>query len=243
MSCGRVLIYGGKGALGSKCVSHFKSNGWWVASVSTKENPEADVNIIVDKCESPMSQEQKVLEGLKNALDGEKFDSIFCVAGGWIGGNAEKDLVKNCELMWQQSVNPSLISASVASKFLKEDGILSLTGAKAALDSTPGMLAYGISKAAVQFMAKSLSNEKSGLPKGALSVAILPTTLDTPMNRKWMPDADFSCWTPLEFVAELFLKWSNGQERPKNGTLLKLEMLHQNSQDILPPGTLTSERR
>jgi len=27
-------------------------------------------------------------------------------------------------------------------------------------------------------------------------------TLSTPMNRKWMPDADHTVWTPLEFVAE-----------------------------------------
>lgn len=27
-------------------------------------------------------------------------------------------------------------------------------------------------------------------------------TLDTPANRKSMPDADFSSWTPLEFIAE-----------------------------------------
>ena len=27
-------------------------------------------------------------------------------------------------------------------------------------------------------------------------------TLDTPMNRKWMAQGDFSAWTPLDFVAE-----------------------------------------
>lgn len=27
-------------------------------------------------------------------------------------------------------------------------------------------------------------------------------TLDTPMNRKFMPKADFSSWTPLEYVSE-----------------------------------------
>ena len=32
-------------------------------------------------------------------------------------------------------------------------------------------------------------------------------TLDTPMNRKFMPDADFSSWTPLEYIAEWVLKW------------------------------------
>ena len=35
-----------------------------------------------------------------------------------------------------------------------------------------------------------------------LSLQIFRVTLDTPMNRKWMPDADQTAWTPLEFVAE-----------------------------------------
>ena len=26
-------------------------------------------------------------------------------------------------------------------------------------------------------------------------------TLDTTLNRKWLPDADQTTWTPLEFVA------------------------------------------
>lgn len=63
--------------------------------------------------------------------------------GGWAGGNAAKDLAKNSELMWTQSVCSSVIAASLASKFLKEGGVLQLTGAKAALDATPGMIGYG----------------------------------------------------------------------------------------------------
>lgn len=59
-----------------------------------------------------------------------------------------------------------------------------------------------MAKAAVHQLTKSLAAEKSGLPKDSLVVAIMPVTLDTPMNRKWMPNADFSTWTPLEFVAE-----------------------------------------
>lgn len=45
--------------------------------------------------------------------------------------------------MWTQSVCSSVIAASLASNFLKEGGILQLTGAKAALDATPGMIGYG----------------------------------------------------------------------------------------------------
>jgi len=67
---------------------------------------------------------------------------------------------------------------------------------------TSGMIGYGMAKAAVHQLTKSLAAENSGLPPSSLSVAIVPVTLDTPMNRKWMPNADFSTWTPLEFVAE-----------------------------------------
>lgn len=59
-----------------------------------------------------------------------------------------------------------------------------------------------MAKAAVHHLTKSLASQNSGLPENAIAVAILPITLDTPMNRKWMPKADFSTWTPLEFVAE-----------------------------------------
>ena len=64
------------------------------------------------------------------------------------------------------------------------------------------MIGYGMAKAAVHQLTQSLADDKSGLPKGATALAILPITLDTPMNRKWMAKADFSTWTSLEFVAE-----------------------------------------
>ena len=38
-------------------------------------------------------------------------------------------------------------------------------------------------QAAVHQLTKSLASEGSGLPKDCLSVALLPVTLDTPMNR------------------------------------------------------------
>ena len=43
----RVVVYGGKGALGSTLVNHFKTKSWWVCSIDLSENPEADVNVVV----------------------------------------------------------------------------------------------------------------------------------------------------------------------------------------------------
>lgn len=143
--------------------------------------------------------------------------------GGWAGGNASKDLAKNTDLMIKQSVWSSVISASVAAQFLKEGGILTLTGAKPALSSTPGMIGYGMAKAAVHQLTKSLAADGSGLPNNSFVASILPITLDTPMNRKWMPKADHTTWTPLEFVADLFHKWIiTPENRPVNGSLLQL---------------------
>lgn len=100
--------------------------------------------------------------------------------------------------------------------------MLTLTGAQAALSPTPGMIGYGLAKAAVHHLTQSLSDGKSGLPSNSCVASILPVTLDTPMNRKWMAKADTSTWTPLEYVAELLVKWARGEERPNSGSLVQL---------------------
>ena len=72
---------------------------------------------------------------MSNVLDGQSLDAVVCVAGGWAGGNAgHAEFVKNSDLMWKQSVWSSALASSIASKHLKEGGLLTLTGAKAALE-------------------------------------------------------------------------------------------------------------
>lgn len=222
MSVGRVLVYGGRGALGAACVSHFKANNYWVGSIDLSENDSADLSIVVPRDGSWADQETEVIKKVGDALSGEKLDAVICVAGGWAGGNAKKDLAKNSDLMWRQSVWTSIISAAVAAQHLKDGGVLALTGAKPALKGTPGMIGYGMAKAAVHQLTKSLAEKDSGLPADSLVLSILPVTLDTPMNRKWMPKADFTTWTSLTEVAELFHNWTQGKDRPANGSLLQL---------------------
>ncbi|KAK3704838.1 hypothetical protein QZH41_016144 [Actinostola sp. cb2023] len=219
----RVLIYGGKGALGATCVSYFKARDWWVASVDLSPNEEAHANIIVDPTKSWVDQDQEIQKRVDEILDGKTLDTIVCVAGGWAGGSAKsKAVVKNADLMFKQSVWTSLISSSIAAKHLKSGGLLSLTGAQPSLGGTPGMMGYGMAKAAVHQLVRGLAMDGSGLPPDTVALAILPMTLDTPMNRKNMSNADFSQWTTLEYVAELLFGWSEGKNRPDSGSLVKL---------------------
>uniref|UniRef100_A0A6I8PIK2 Dihydropteridine reductase n=1 Tax=Ornithorhynchus anatinus TaxID=9258 RepID=A0A6I8PIK2_ORNAN len=183
----RVLVYGGRGALGTQCVHYFKAKNWWVASIDVVENEEAHASVIVKMTDSFTEQAAQVTVDVDKLLGERKVDAILCVAGGWAGGSAKaKSLFKNCDLMWKQSMWTSTISSHLATKHLKEGGLLTLAGAKAALDGTPGMIGYGMAKGAVHQLCQSLAGNNSGLPPGSAAIAVLPVTLDTPMNRKSM---------------------------------------------------------
>ncbi|KAI9145753.1 hypothetical protein BKA69DRAFT_1024783 [Paraphysoderma sedebokerense] len=227
MSSHKCLVYGGAGALGRSVVSFMKSKQWTTISVDLAENAAADSNIILSTSDSFEQTSDEISSQITSVLGGSKLDAIFCVAGGWYFNmvyplNVTKDLIKNTEISYKQSVTTSIIAAHIAAHHLKENGLLTLTGSYAALKGTPGMIAYGMCKGAVHQLVKSLGAEGSGLPKGAKCVGILPITLDTPMNRKYMSSADFSTWTPLEFVASLLHDYATTPSKINNGALVGL---------------------
>eukprot|EP00051_Salpingoeca_urceolata_P025841 m.470911 g.470911 ORF g.470911 m.470911 type:complete len:236 (-) comp20372_c0_seq3:1587-2294(-) len=223
MAAKHVLVYGGKGALGSACVSYFKRQAWRVTSVDLVVNEQADSNVVVSTQDSWQEQARKVQEQVNTSLSGEKLGAVICVAGGWAGGNAlSEDLVVAADLMWRQSVWPAVISAKVAAHHLAPNGLLTFTGALPALGATPGMLGYGMAKAAVHQLTKSLAAKGSGLPNNTSVVGLLPLTLDTEANRKFMPEADHGSWTPLDFFAKLCFDWAVKDKAIESGALVQL---------------------
>uniref|UniRef100_A0AAQ4Q938 Dihydropteridine reductase n=1 Tax=Gasterosteus aculeatus aculeatus TaxID=481459 RepID=A0AAQ4Q938_GASAC len=211
MAAHRVIVYGGRGALGSKCVQHFKSKGWWVACIDMAANEEANENVVVGSSGDFTEQAGQVTTDVAKLLGEQKVDAIFCVAGGWAGGS--------CSSKGQSSTflfAVTLIISCVSPAAKSRAACLLLSGAKS------GMAGYGMAKAAVHQLCQSLAEKNSGMPPGAAAVAILPVTLDTPMNRKFMSDADFGSWTPLEYIAEMFFNWTSGVNRPASGSLIQL---------------------
>ncbi|KAJ3193512.1 hypothetical protein HDU67_005083, partial [Dinochytrium kinnereticum] len=213
-----ALVYGGSGALGRALVSTFRASNWMVTSVAKivtsvdfKPNEEASHNIVLSSSLDFEATGNKVNTDLSGLISGKKIDAILNVAGGWAGGNLlSDDLYKNVSLTLAQSVHSSIITARLAALHLKEGGLLTLVGAAAATDGTPGMVAYGMAKAAVHQLVQSSAAPGSGLPANSKVAAILPITLDTPMNRKFMPDADFTSWTPLEALSNRLFGWASG---------------------------------
>mgnify|MGYP002387068147 CR=1 FL=1 len=131
--------------------------------------------------------------------------------------------------MWQASVQSALHAAHLAAKFMVTGGLLILPGAAAATAPTPSMISYGVAKAAVHHLVRSLGANAnvSGAPLADASVwGIMPSMLDTEANRKAMPDVtDHGSWTNIDQLAQQIVEWSEQakNERPyESGKLLRI---------------------
>ncbi len=113
--------------------------------------------------------------------------------------------------------------ASALSPWMRETGggRVIFTGAKAPLDGGgAAMIPYTLSKSSVIELAK-LINETSNTTNVSAAV-IAPSIIDTPINRKYMPDADFEKWvTPSEIAAHVAFLFSDAA-RVLSNPVLKL---------------------
>lgn len=87
-----------------------------------------------------------------------------------------------------------------------------------ALSPVGGMIAYSTSKAAVASLTQSLAEEVKG--EGILVNAVVPSTIDTPANRKSMPNANHDLWPKPEEIAETILFLLSPQNRLTSGALV-----------------------
>src|SRR6185295_5589239 len=84
--------------------------------------------------------------------------------------------------------------------------------------SGAGMVAYATSKAAVAAMTVALAEEV--VKDGVLVNAVAPSTLDTPANRKGIPDADYASWPKVEEVAATILFLASPENAVTRGAIV-----------------------
>ena len=159
-----ILVYGGAGQLGDAVIASFQAAGFTTVSVDFRDSPKATFSITLTG--SLQKDVDTVIETLTNK--NIKFDTIVCAAGGWTGGDIKSpEIFGGIDKMWKFNVESAVASSHIAAHFLKENGLLVLTGAAAGLGPTPGMIAYGITKAATHHLVASLAANGGGLPNGA----------------------------------------------------------------------------
>jgi len=135
-----------------------------------------------------------------------RLDILVNTVGGYAGGTKLWELeTKVFDQMLSQNLRSgyALARAAVRAMLKKGRGAIVNVAAKAAFDHEAGAAAYAASKSAAVAMLDSLAADLKGT--GVRANTILPSIIDTPLNRKVMPTADFSKWPKPEDIARVIL--------------------------------------
>jgi NAD(P)-dependent dehydrogenase (short-subunit alcohol dehydrogenase family) len=135
-----------------------------------------------------------------------KLDILVHTVGGFAGGQSIAD---TDDVTFQQMLDLNLncafhiLRAALPPLRKTGKGRLIAIGSRAAVDPGPSVGAYSASKAAMVSLMKTvaLENKDAGLTANV----ILPGTIDTPANRKAMPNSDFSKWVRPASIASLIV--------------------------------------
>ena len=217
-----VLVTGANGGLGKYVTDAFLDAGATVIGTSRKiqqvdfNNP----NFTALPAEISTRDGAKVLIDQVVARCG-RLDVLVHTVGGFAGG---KSIAETDDATFQQMFDLNLTSvfhilrASIPVLRQTGNGRLIAIGSRAALEPGAGVGAYSASKAAMVSLIRTaaLENKDSGLTANV----ILPGTIDTPSNRKAMPNANFSKWVRPNSIASLITWLASDAGREINGAVI-----------------------
>jgi NAD(P)-dependent dehydrogenase (short-subunit alcohol dehydrogenase family) len=200
-----VFITGASGGLGKSVTERFLSSGATVIGASRKittdQFPASNfVAMPVD-----FTSDAAVRAAVDSIIQKYgRLDVLVHVLGGFAGG---KSVAETDDATWSQMRDLNLDSAfyvlRAAIPHLRKsgNGRIVAIGSLTATTAHSGLGAYVTFKAALSMLVETvaLENKDAGLTANI----ILPGTMDTPVNRKAMPKADFSKWLKTEAVADL----------------------------------------
>ncbi len=150
-------------------------------------------------------------------------DILLNIAGGWKGGTR---IAEMSEDDWSSTIDLNLRSAFLINRavlpYMVQQGwgrIINFSS-KAAENPSPKQAAYNVAKAGVIALTASIATEyrRSGISANT----ILPSIIDTPNNRKQMPDADFSRWVKPEEIGKMILFLCSEEGGSLNGASIPM---------------------
>ena len=209
-----VLVSGGTGGLGNAVSLAFLEEGARVVVTYRKEQEYAALKkaagakaaalegSLVDVTDERATAE--VVAGIV-ARHG-RLDALVNTVGSYAGGVTLWELeTKVFDTMLSLNLRSgyALARAVMPTMLKQRHGSIVNVAAKAAFDHGAGAAAYAASKAAAVAMMDSLAADVKGT--GVRVNSILPSVIDTAVNRKAMPNADFTAWPKPEEIAQVIL--------------------------------------
>jgi NAD(P)-dependent dehydrogenase (short-subunit alcohol dehydrogenase family) len=209
-----VLVAGGTGGLGLAVSLAFLDEG---ASVVVTFRNDRELAALKSAAGSNLSKlaglhidvtDEAAVDQLMAGILTEhgRLDVLVNTVGGYVGGTKLwESESRTLDQMLTLNLRPGFLLARAAAKAMlaRGKGAIVNVAAKAALDHPAGLASYASSKAAALAMMDSLAADLKGT--GVRANSILPSIIDTEMNRKAMPNADFSPWPKPEDIARVIL--------------------------------------
>ena len=201
-----VIITGVSGNLGQAVAKKFLSENFRVIGTVIPNDPVkltiTDSNFETETVD--LMNEEDAESFIQNTA--KKYNSIevavLTVGGFAMGTIAETkmaDILKQHKLNFQTTYH---VARPVFMQMVKQaNGRIFLTGARTGIDMkySKGTTAYGLSKSLIFRLAELMNEEAKG--QNVVTSVIAPSIIDTPQNRKSMPDADPSKWVRVEDIA------------------------------------------
>jgi len=217
-----VLVSGAAGNLGKAVASAFYEAGASLALCDL--HPESLLSAFADSSrviglECDLTRPDSAESMVRSALDRfSRIDAVAALTGGFsMGGALHETALDDWEFMMKLNAATLFTLAHAVLPHMRQrrEGRIVTVGARAALSGKARMAAYTASKAAVIRMTESLSEENKLY--GINVNCVLPSIIDTPLNRRDMPDADFTTWVAPAALADVILFLASDASRAIHG--------------------------
>jgi NAD(P)-dependent dehydrogenase (short-subunit alcohol dehydrogenase family) len=221
---GRVtLLTGASGGLGPAVADAFLSAGATVVAVARSfDGIEANPRSI--QVAADLTSAEGVEQAVAAALEPTgKIDALVHVMGGFAGGAPVQE---TDDATWDKMMSVNLRAAFLVTRGVLRPmldagyGRIVAIGSRVGVEPAKGLAAYGASKAGLHALVQTIALEGDG--KGVTANVVMPSTIDTPANRKAMPKADFSKWVTPESIADQILRLCSREAGDVSGTLIPM---------------------
>jgi NAD(P)-dependent dehydrogenase (short-subunit alcohol dehydrogenase family) len=220
-----VFITGANGGLGSSVTRAFLQKGARVIGASLRIKAVDFPQPNFEAMAMDFNELDQIKRGVAKIVERYgRLDVLVHALGGFACGPS---IAETTDEMWQQMQNINLTSAfhvfreTIPHLRKSPSGRLIAIGSLTAAQPHANLGAYVTFKAALAMLVQTVALENADA--GLTANVILPGTMDTPTNRKAMPDADFSKWAKTDDVAELVLCLADEQARHLTGLSVPIE--------------------
>lgn len=198
-----ALITGATGGLGRSVTQRFLSDGWRVvAPVRSRDDSGVDEHPRLETVEADLTDPVAVRRTVESAAgdDEAPLRAVVNLVGGYAGGSLVHETpIDDFERQFALNLRPTYLVTQAALEHLGPGSAIVCVASRAAVRPFAGAAGYVASKAAVIAFTQAVAVEYRDA--GIRCNAVVPSTIDTPGNRRAQPGADHSKWVAPERIA------------------------------------------